>query len=73
MSHNEDRATARRSSLTLQQYVSYQLAVRGGFTAIHCGGRLFQQLLVDYYCRTEGMRLQWLWCANMAVLICLLH
>ena len=42
------------------QYYSYRLAIRPAFSAIHCGGKLFQQYLVDAYVKTEGTRLEWI-------------
>ena len=55
MSHVQSRATRNQTKLTLQQFIGFYLAVRDPFNAIHLGGKLFQQYLVDYYCQIEDI------------------
>jgi hypothetical protein len=57
MQHVEERRTATRTRLTMQQFYGHRLAVRDGFSPIHRSGKLFQQYLVDAYVKTEGCRL----------------
>jgi len=60
MQHVEERRTATRTRLTMQQFYGYRLAERDGFSPIHSSGKLFQQYLVDAYVKTEGCRLHFI-------------
>lgn len=41
----------------MQQFYGYRMAIRDGFSLIHCSGKVFQQYPVDAYVKTEGCRL----------------
>ena len=58
MQHNPAFQTASRKKLTQLQYYAYRLAVRPSFSAIHRGGKLLQQYIVDAYVKTEAERLK---------------
>ena len=58
MAHARDRATAVRNRLTQLQYYIYRIAIRREFSALHLAGKLFQQFVVDSYCKVEGKRLE---------------
>ena len=60
MRHVEERATARRTKLTMLQYYTYRLAVRNTFNPLLKGKKLSQQFDVDAYCRVEGERLEFI-------------
>jgi hypothetical protein len=60
LKHAEERRTRVRNRLTMQEFYSFRLAFRGGFSIIHRAGKLFQQYLVDAYIKIEGCRLQFL-------------
>ncbi|KAF4530354.1 hypothetical protein B566_EDAN018479, partial [Ephemera danica] len=50
-----------RATISIREYYTYRLAIRPHqFSAILHGGRLFQQFLVDVYCRVEANRLNYL-------------
>ena len=60
-----ERKTNVRQNITMREYVSYRLMVRGSppkgnFNPILNAGKLTQQLIVDYYCRIEGDRLKFI-------------
>lgn len=55
--HHEQHRTQVRDKVTHLQYYSYRLAVRPGFSALHCAEKLFQQYIVDAYVKTEASRL----------------
>ena len=42
-----------RKRVSMLQFYSYRLAIRQNFSAIHYGGKLFQQYIVDAYVKTE--------------------
>ncbi|XP_076058585.1 uncharacterized protein LOC143035603 [Oratosquilla oratoria] len=44
----------------MQEFYAYHLAIRGGFSPIHSGGKLFQQYIVDAYVKVEGCRLKFI-------------
>ncbi len=44
----------KRQHVTLSQFYAYRVSVRDPFSAIHQGGLLFQQYLVDAYTKIEG-------------------
>ncbi|XP_076061544.1 uncharacterized protein LOC143037294 [Oratosquilla oratoria] len=44
----------------MQELYAYRLAIRGGFSPIHSGGKLFQQYIVDAYVKVEGCRLKFI-------------
>ncbi|CAF5112615.1 unnamed protein product [Rotaria sp. Silwood1] len=46
-----------RKRVSMLQFYSYRLAIRESFSAIHYGGKLFQQYIVDAYVKTEQNRL----------------
>ena len=52
--HVRERATARRNTCTMLQYYTFRCAVRETFNPIHYGKKLFQQYVVDAYCKVEG-------------------
>ena len=58
--HVRERATARRNNCTMLQYYTYRLAIREHFCPIHYGKKLFQQYVVDAYCKVEGQRLDYI-------------
>ena len=60
LQHTQEHRTASRFKVTMLQYYSYRMAIRTTFSAIHHGGKLFQQYLVDAYVKTEGTRLDWI-------------
>ncbi|CAF1394809.1 unnamed protein product [Rotaria sordida] len=47
-----------RKRVSMLQFYSYRLAIRPTFSAIHYGGKLFQQYIVDAYVKTEQNRLE---------------
>ena len=54
-----------RERVTLCDYVCYRVSIRGSpphgeFNPLLSAGKLTQQLFVDYYCRIEGQRLNYL-------------
>lgn len=60
-----ERKTNIRQNISMREYVSYRLMVRGcpptgNFNPIINAGKLTQQLIVDYYCRIEGDRLKFI-------------
>ena len=57
MKHTEERKTEKRNRTTMLQFYSYRLAVRDAFSAIHKSKKLFQQYLVDAYCKHEANQL----------------
>ncbi|CAF4358667.1 unnamed protein product [Rotaria socialis] len=46
-----------RKRVSMLQFYSYRVAIRATFSAIHCGGKLFKQYIVDAYIKTEQNRL----------------
>ncbi|XP_076042080.1 uncharacterized protein LOC143025982 [Oratosquilla oratoria] len=44
----------------MQEFYAYRLAIRGGFSPIHSGGKLFQQYILDAYVKVEGCRLKFI-------------
>ncbi|XP_076044682.1 uncharacterized protein LOC143027298 [Oratosquilla oratoria] len=56
----ENRQTRVRNKVTMQEFYAYRLAIRGGFSPIHSGGKLFQQYIVDAYVKVEGCRLKFI-------------
>ncbi|XP_076032957.1 uncharacterized protein LOC143020425 [Oratosquilla oratoria] len=44
----------------MQEFYAYRLAIRGGFSPIHSGGKLFQQYIVDAYVKVEGCPLKFI-------------
>ncbi|XP_046659143.1 uncharacterized protein LOC124353255 [Homalodisca vitripennis] len=44
-------------TVTLRQFYSWRLAVRNGFSILHNGGKLFQQYIVDAWCKVEANQL----------------
>ncbi|XP_030850990.1 uncharacterized protein LOC754317 [Strongylocentrotus purpuratus] len=59
MLHRPEKRTKKRINVTFLQFYSFRLAVRQSFSAIHRGGKLFQQYIVDAYVKTEANRLQY--------------
>ncbi|XP_050535181.1 uncharacterized protein LOC126902195 isoform X3 [Daktulosphaira vitifoliae] len=63
------RRTTNRQRVSIREFMCYRLAVRyggnndggghGGFSPLHAGGFLFQQLLCDYYVRMESERFEY--------------
>ena len=58
--HIAEHSTSKRHTITLLQFYSYRLAIRQSFNAIHHGGKLFQQYVVDAYVKTESSRLDYI-------------
>ncbi|XP_046686889.1 uncharacterized protein LOC124372536 [Homalodisca vitripennis] len=44
-------------TVTLRQFYSWRLAIRNGFSILHNGGKLFQQYIVDAWCKVEANQL----------------
>ena len=61
MMHVAARQTSIRNKLTFREFTCYRLASRNQIfnPALH-SGKLTQQLIVDLYCRYEGMRLDYI-------------
>uniref|UniRef100_UPI00358FB219 uncharacterized protein n=1 Tax=Myxine glutinosa TaxID=7769 RepID=UPI00358FB219 len=53
------RQTAVRNKVTHREFYAYRLAIRNEFSTIHSSGKLFQQYVVDGYCKAEANRLQY--------------
>uniref|UniRef100_UPI00358FD09C uncharacterized protein n=1 Tax=Myxine glutinosa TaxID=7769 RepID=UPI00358FD09C len=53
------RQTAVRNKVTHRELYAYRLAIRNEFSTIHSSGKLFQQYVVDGYCKAEANRLQY--------------
>ena len=60
MPHMEHRQTRVRNKVTMQEFYSYRLAIRDGFSALHRSGKLLQQYIVDAYVKVEGCRLKFI-------------
>ena len=59
--HVQERSTAVRNEVTLQQFYGYRLAIRDTqFSQIHYSGKLFHQYIVDAYLKVEGERLNYI-------------
>ena len=54
------RRTGAHDQVTPLEYYAYRLAPRRAFSAIHLGGKLMRQYVVDAYVRVEGQRLNFL-------------
>ena len=59
LTHDPQRSTAVRHRLTMLQFYKFRLMDRGTFTALHNGGKLFQQFLALSYVKHETNRLFW--------------
>lgn len=46
-----------RKFVTLSQFYTYRVMTRTGFSILHNGGKLFQQYLVDSWCKSEASQL----------------
>lgn len=60
MAHVQIHRTAARHTTTQLQFYCYRIAVRGGFNLLHSSGKLFQQYIVDSYCKVEGARISFI-------------
>ena len=60
MPHVEHRQTRVRNKVIMQEFYSYRLAIRDGFSAMHQAGKLLQQYIVDAYVKVEGCRLKFI-------------
>lgn len=70
LKHQSHRATPTRTKLTLLDFYCYRLAIRyhhnentgkiEDFSSIHFGGKLFQQLIIDYWVKVESNNLHFL-------------
>ena len=61
LKHAEERRTAMRQRLTATQFYCHRLMIRDLQQLLpHGAGLLFQQYLLDAYCRAEGARMEWL-------------
>lgn len=47
-------------TVTLREFYSWRIAVRDGFSILHNGGKLFQQFIVDAWCKVEANKLWFL-------------
>lgn len=59
------RKSKGKGPVTMREYVSFKLAVRGSlpagdFNPVLNSGKLTQQLIIDYYCQIEGDRLKFI-------------
>lgn len=60
LQHHPGFQTARYTRLTPAQFYAHRLMVRDWEAALpHGAGQLFQQYVLDAYCRMETMRLNW--------------
>lgn len=58
---NEDVHTRRRRTLvSFREFYTYRLMIRSEFSMIHNGGKLFQQYVVDAWCKIETNELWYL-------------
>ena len=55
-----NRAPNSRSSITLREHYLIHISIRDQYSAIHRGRGLFQQFLVDAYCKVESNNLNFL-------------
>lgn len=46
-------------NVTLNQWLTYYMMQRNTFNVYHHGGKLYQQWLVDQYCKMETARMRW--------------
>ena len=60
MEHNPCRRAEKRIRLTLRDFYRARLAVKEGFSALHHGGKLFQQFIVVAYVKIETNNLFYL-------------
>ncbi|XP_057305466.1 uncharacterized protein LOC130642397 [Hydractinia symbiolongicarpus] len=60
INHVLERQTATRQRVTRLQFCAYRIAIRQCFSSLHYGRKLFQQYIVDCYCRVEGERLDYI-------------
>ena len=70
MQHNPSKASSKRTSLTLLDFYSYRVAVREkwdsknkkiyNWSTLHHSGKLFQQYIVDSWCKVEGNNLNFI-------------
>lgn len=61
MFHNESRSTSVRNKVTIREFNCSRLFERfDWFNAVLHSGKLTQQIIVDYYCRHESSRLDWI-------------
>ncbi|XP_053200752.1 uncharacterized protein LOC128385852 [Panonychus citri] len=59
--HNPSRATSIRNKVTVREFNCSRLFERSDwFNAVVHSGKLTQQVIVDYYCRHESSRLDWI-------------
>ena len=57
LQHAQDKRTKVRTKVSQLEFYNYMTAMRPSFSPIHFGGKLFQQYLVDAYCKVEAGRL----------------
>eukprot|EP00794_Sanderia_malayensis_P002727 gene2727-biopygen2251 len=50
----------RRTHITLNEYYTFRIQIRDGFSSIHSASLLFQQYLVDAYTKIERNNLNWI-------------
>lgn len=55
--HKVNHQTRVHNKVTMQQFYSFRLARRQGFSALHQAGKLLQQYIVDAYVKVEGCHL----------------
>ena len=60
LQHTEDKRTRIRNRVSQLEFYNYMTAMRPTFSPIHFGGKLFQQYLVDAYCKVEAGRLNYI-------------
>eukprot|EP00435_Cladocopium_sp_Y103_P060653 s247_g22.t1 len=61
LQHSEQHQTRQRHRLTAGQFYTYRIMIRQRNQLLpHGAGLLFQQYILDAYCRAEAMRMAWL-------------
>ena len=60
LSHVAEHATEHRNMITLLQFFTYRWADRGKFNALHYGGMLTQQKMVDDFVKIETNRMDYI-------------
>ena len=58
--NERQRGARRRTSLTLNEFYAYRVAIQDNYSAIHLSCLLFQQYLVDAFTKIEGNELTYI-------------
>lgn len=59
MAQTGRNATAVRNTVSIREHAAYRLAIRNAFSILHYSRKLFQQWIVDTWCRIEGLNLRY--------------